>query len=386
MSSFKGKRLPVISNSAEFEKFALDLWGAQLPGSKSTLNGRNGQTQNGVDVVVRSGDRLIGLQCKAVGKLDQIALEAEVDRAKWFTPSISELVIVTTAPHDAKLVSYTEALTKQHKQSNFFSVSYHGWDDLLRILEDHQWVAQKHFAEFYNTTGRVKPLPPTLSLPLDRELNILLSDDELALFCSEASWELKNDPSARIAVDHVDEQRAIAMVAEIETGDTLNTEARKARSELREYLARLSPKLRRAEVAARLLLTDDVLRSPWLIGGCWPETAATMRRLMPQVITVAISQTGRMPLKIGRPNHPKLVGYIDINVEDKPAFEEQCKTYDPLYFLGGVHDLGSALGLKYALPAGIAALVAYSAMHGVTIEELQRDNTSNIYFWQLYAA
>jgi hypothetical protein len=387
MSSFKGKRLPAISDATMFEKFALDLWGAQHPGSKSTLYGRNGQGQNGVDVVVRSGDRLIGLQCKAVGKLDQITVEAEVDRAKRFTPSISDLVVVTTAPHDAKLVSYAETLTKQHKQSNLFSVSYHGWDDLLRILEDHQWVAHKHFPEFFSTTDKgTAPLPPALRLPLDRELNILLSDEELALFCSEASWELKSDPSAVFAVDHVDEQRAIAMVAEIEAGEVLDAEARKARSGLREYLARLSPKMRKAEVAARLLLTDEVLRSPWLIGGCWPETAATMRRLMPQVIAGAISHPDRLPLKIGVPAHPNLVGYIDIDVEDRPAFEDQCKTYNPHYFIGGVHDLGSALGLKYALPAGIAALVVYSAVHGVPVEELQRDNTSSIYLWGLYAA
>ena len=370
-----------------FEKFALDLWGAQHPGSNSTLYGRNGQGQNGVDVVVRSGDRLIGLQCKAVGKLDQITIQTEVNRAKRFTPSISDLVVVTTAPHDAKLVSYAETLTRQHKQTNLFSVSYHGWDDLLRILEDHQSVALKYFPEFFSTTDKgTASLTRALRLPLDRELNIMLSDEELALFCSEASWELKNDPSAVFAIDHVDEQRAITMVAEIEAVEVLSAEARTARSELREYLAHLAPKTRRAEVAARLLLTDDALRSPWLVGGCWPETAATMRRLMPQVIAGATAHPDRLPLKIGLPAHPKLVGYIDIDVEDRPAFEDQCKTYNPRYFIGGVHDLGSALGLKYALPAGIAALVAYSAFHGVPVEELQRDNTSSIYFWGLYAA
>ncbi len=370
-----------------FEKFALDLWGAQHPGSKSTLYGRNGQGQNGVDVVVRSGDRLIGLQCKAVEKLDQITIEAEVVRAKKFTPSISDLVLVTTAPHDAKLVSYAETLTRQHKQSNLFSVSYHGWDDLLRILEDHQWVAHKHFPEFFSTTDNgTAPLPPALRLPLDRELNIMLSDEELALFCSEASWELKNDPNTVFAVDYVEEQRAIAMVAEIEAMEVLDAEARKGRSWLREYLAHHSPKIRRAEVAARLLLTDEVLRSPWLIGGRWPETAATMRRLMPQVIAGAISLPDCVLLKIKSPAHPNLVGYINIDVEDRPAFEDLFKTYNPLTFSGGVHDLGSALGLKYALPAGIAALLGYSAVQGVPVEELQRDNTSNIYFWGLYAA
>jgi len=387
MSSFKGKRLPAIMDSTMFEKFALDLWGAQHPDSKSTLYGRNGQGQNGVDVVVRTGDRLICLQCKAVGTLDQKTIEAEVERAKNFTPDISDLVVVTTAPHDAKLVSCAETLTRQHKQSNLFSVSYHGWDDLLRILEDYQWVARKHFPEFYCTAQRAPAAPlPVLRIPIDRDLNILLTDEELALFCSEVSWELKNNPDALLAVDHVDERHAISMIAEIESVETLDTEARKTRSAFREYLAYLSPKIRRAEIAARLLLTDDVLRAPWLLGGCWPETAVVMRRLMPEVIAGSISHPDRLPLKIGVPAHPKMVGYIDIEVEDKSAFKDQCKSYDPYYFIGGVIDLGAALGLKYALPAGIAALVRYSTAHGVTVEQLQSDNTNNIYFWGLYAA
>lgn len=387
MTSYKGKRLPAISDSTMFEKFSLDLWGAQHPDSQSTLYGRNGQAQNGVDGVVRTGDRLIALQCKAVEKLDQKTVETEVNRAKNFQPEISELVIVTTAPHDAKLVSYAETITRQHKQLNLFSVSYHGWDDLLRILEDHQWVARKHFPEFYNSTeeGAEAPLS-AFRLPVDRELNILLTDEELALFCSEASWELKNNPAALLAVDHVDEQFAISKIAEFEAVEVMDAGARQSRSAFREYLDHISPKIRRAEIAARLLLTDDVLRSPWLLGGCWPQTASTMRRLMPEIIAGATSHPGRLPLKIGVPAHPKLVGYIDIEAEDKEAFKDQCKSYDPYYFIGGVPDLGTDLGLKYALPAGISALVRYSTVHGVSIEDLQRDNTNNIYFWGLYAA
>lgn len=370
-----------------FEKFALDLWGAQHPDAKTTLYGRNGQEQNGVDVIVRTGNRLIALQCKAVGKLDQKTIDAEVSRAKSFLPEISDLVIVTTAPHDAKLVSYAETLTRQHKQLNLFSVSYHGWDDLLRILEDHQRVARKHFPEFYISTEKgAEPPRSALRLPVDRELNILLTDEELVLYCSEASWELRNNPAALLAIDHADEQHAISMIAEIEAVEVLDAAARQSRSAFREYLAWLSPKIRRAEVAARLLLTDDVLRAPWLLGGCWPQTAATMRRLIPEVIAGAKSHPDRLPLKIGVPAHPKLVGYIDIEAEDKEAFKDQCKSYDPFYFSAGVPDLGTDLGLKYALPAGIAALVRYSTAHGVSIEDLQSDNTNSIYFWGLYAA
>lgn len=385
MSSFNGKQLPQISDDKIFEKFALDLWASQYPGTNPTLYGRKGQAQFGVDVVLRSGNRLIGVQCKAVNKLDNNTIDAEVNRAKKFEPALTDLVVVTTAPHDAKLVSYAQTLTQRHKKSNLFDVSYHGWDDLLRILEDHQWVVQKYFSQFFRPSDeQAAPLHPTFCLPLDSNLNIMLSDEELAIFCSEASWGLKNDPSAIFAVNQADEQSTIAMIAKIEAAGALDIEARKKRSELKDVLAYLSRKMRRAEVAAKLLLTDEMVRSPWLIGGCWPETAATMRRLMPQIIKGSAQVPDGLALKIRVEAHPKLVGYIDMDADDRFTFEAHCNAFNPYYFVGGVSDLGADLGLKYALPAGIVALVSYSTGHNVPIETLQSDGTSSIYFWKLY--
>lgn len=385
MSSFKGKRLPEISDDKLFEKFALDLWASQHPGSKPTLYGRNGQSQSGVDVLVRINDRLIGVQCKAVKKLNEKTIDAEVERAKEFEPALTELIVVTTASHDAQLVSHAETLTRDHKQADLFAVSYHGWEDVLRILEDHQWVVRKHFPEFFGPPDApVTPQPPTFRLPLDSDYNIMLSDEELTFFCSEASWGLKNDPTTVFAIDQLDEQRTIAMITEIESEPVLSAEARKKRSDLREYLAYISRKMRKGEVAAKLLLTDAVVRSPWLVGGCWPDTAATMRRLMPQIIEGSKRHPDGLTLKIRIETHPKLIGYIDMDAEDRRAFEAHCPAFNPHYFIGGVPDLGSNLGLKYALPAGITALVGYSTGHDVPIEMLQRDGTNGIYSWGLY--
>lgn len=385
MSSFKGKNLPKISDDKQFEKFALDLWASQHPASNQTLYGRNGQVQFGVDVVVRSGDRIIGLQCKAVEKLNDKVIDEEVCRAKEFTPALTDLVVVTTAPHDAKLVSYAERLTLDHKTEKLFAVSYHGWDDLMRILEDHQHVVCKYFPEFFiSSDEKIVPQPSIFRLPLDSNSNIMFSDDDLAIFCSEASWGLKNDPSAIFAVDQPDEQRTVTMIEEIEAAGVLDSEAKKRRSDLRELLTYYSTKVRKAEIAAKLLLTDEILRSPWLIGGSWPATAATIRRLIPQIIKGPQEVPGSLTLKIRFAAHPNLIGYIDMNAEDRSVFEAHCTTFNPDYFVGGVPDLGGQLGLKYALPAGIIALVGYSTGHDVPMETLQRDGTNSIYSWGLY--
>src|SRR5690606_18087783 len=159
-----------------------DLWEARHGKGSATLFGRNGQAQHGVDVLVRAGDRLIGVQCKAVAKLDIAALDEEVRLARGCLPALTHFVLVTTAPHDAALVSRVAASTDDHRGENRFEVAYLGWDERWRLLEEHVDIARKHFPEF--TVPHATAL--SLALKVDEDLNIPMRDRELALFCSEA--------------------------------------------------------------------------------------------------------------------------------------------------------------------------------------------------------
>ncbi len=387
MSSYKGKTLPEFSDDKQFEIFGLDLWGSRHTDGSATLYGRKGQAQHGVDVVIRDKDRVIGVQCKAVKQCDAKIIDTEVERAKNFTPALNELVVITTAPHDAKLVSHAQKITEQHKATGQFEVFYHGWDDLLRMLVDHQWVVHKHYPEFFmSLEQRALPKPTIFRLPLDNDLNITLSDQELSLFCSEASWGLKNDPNAILQIDRLEERRTTAMIAAIEATGTLNPKDRTQRSELRKVLEVYQPKVRRAEIAAKLLLVDKVVRSPWFSHDCWPETADTIRRLIPLAINGPRVVSGGLTVKIRVESHPKIVGYIDMDETDKAKFLERCPDFTPSYYDGGVCDLGPQLGLKYALPAGLTALVRYSTAHGVSLDKIMDDGAHSIYSWGLYPA
>ncbi|KWS80243.1 hypothetical protein [Pseudomonas amygdali] len=386
MSDYHGKRLPPFSDDKEFEKFSLDLWVAQNPRCKATLNGRNGQTQNGVDVVIRIRGQVIGIQCKAVASLTQGAFDEEVRRAEGYRPKLNELIIVTCAPHNAALVSHAESLTLQHQQTGVFSVSYHGWQDLLRILEDYPAVSKKHFSNFYLEAGAAAQMPVVFRLPVDDELNIPMSDEELALFCSDASWALKQGGGVALAVEQSGEQRLLEMIAAIEAASELDISARTSRANLRDILAAGAPKLRKLEAAVRLLLTDDVLRSPWLLGGSWAETADTLRRLVPLVIKGSQSKPNGLTLKIRHEARSALLGYIDLEEADAKTFMARCPMFTPTLFFGAVVDLGPELQLKYALPAGLSAIVNYSAAHGVPISALQQDGTVSIFCWGLYPA
>lgn len=148
MSSFKGLRLPPISDDRRFEKFISDLWGLRYGVRSQTLYGRSGQAQHGVDVLLRAGDQLIGIQCKAVGSLTSTDLDREVKRALGFTPPLTQFVMTTTSPHDARLVSHAAQVTGEHLVIGQSEVSYFGWDDLMRMLEDFPRLIPKYFPDF----------------------------------------------------------------------------------------------------------------------------------------------------------------------------------------------------------------------------------------------
>lgn len=380
MASFNGKRLPPISDGRKFEIFTLDLWERLYGKGSATLFGRSGQAQDGVDVLVRAGDRLIGVQCKAVAKLDVEVLEEEVGRARGFVPSLTHFVLVTTAPHDTALVSRAAALTKDHLAQGGFEVAYFGWDELLRLLEDHADVARKHFPEFTVPTTTA----PTFTIAVDNDLKIPMTDSELALFCSEAAWHLREQDGTVFRVEQEYETQLLTRLQDPEIVEALDEPRRWKRAQLREELAPVARRIRQLETAMRILLTDPNVRSPWLIGGCWDDTARVMRRLVPQVVGRSASKPAGLSLKASPTGLLDMIGHIDLDAKERQRFTERCEHFTSNYYLGNMADLDDELALSHGIPAAIAGLVRYAYNHDVPIETLQAEGRSSIYGWMLY--
>jgi len=80
------------------------------------MNGRQGQSQHGVDVYGRRGGdgAWVGVQCKR--RLDKPVtargLREELEKAKRFQPPIAEFVLATTAPRDAAIQEEARRLTE----------------------------------------------------------------------------------------------------------------------------------------------------------------------------------------------------------------------------------------------------------------------------------
>jgi hypothetical protein len=108
------------------------LWRAIWKDPDTQKNGRQGQSQHGVDIFGRpdQGALWAGVQCKGKDNYDDKTLteeevRAEVEKAKSFNPSLSSFTIATSGKRDAKIQEFGRSITDQHLAAGFFPL--HIW-------------------------------------------------------------------------------------------------------------------------------------------------------------------------------------------------------------------------------------------------------------------
>src|SRR3990172_8485362 len=161
MPTFFNSQIPPLSNWQDFETLCCDLWREIWKDPNTQKNGRQGQPQHGVDIVGRpdQGSRLAGVQCKGKDNYDDRSLtkkevKAEVEKGKSFEPELSQFIIATTVPKDAKIEELARIITEEHRKSGLFSVHIWGWDDIKVRLEEFPELIEKHYPQFgFNTRG-----------------------------------------------------------------------------------------------------------------------------------------------------------------------------------------------------------------------------------------
>ena len=144
MSQYSSTSIPKPKNWQDFESHICILFQYILNDPNTVAHGRRGQAQQGVDVYGRRELRdgyWVGVQCKQKGDSQELTrdeLEKEVAEAKKFRPPLSELIVVTTAPDDAKIQQIARDITQQHKAEGLFSVDVWGWGTLEREITKYQ--------------------------------------------------------------------------------------------------------------------------------------------------------------------------------------------------------------------------------------------------------
>ncbi|MCX5822581.1 MAG: hypothetical protein NTY86_03520 [Deltaproteobacteria bacterium] len=139
MVDFSSVSIPKPKNWQDFERCCRDLFECILGDPNTTLNGRPGQRQNGVDIYGRRGGvgiHYVGIQCKGKdsnygAKVTEKELREEVKKSRNFIPPLSEFILVTTAPDDVKIQEVARQITfENYTSGSLLEVQVWGWGNL----------------------------------------------------------------------------------------------------------------------------------------------------------------------------------------------------------------------------------------------------------------
>lgn len=140
----------------DFEFLAWQLWKSIWADQNAQLHGRRGQPQCGVDIFGRPfhSPSLEGVQCKGKDRLtkkqiDTKELQAEISKAKEFTPKIHAFVMATTAPRDAAIQAEANRLSDLEDAP--FRVAVWSWDDIVGELNFRDHLIPLLYPQFQST-------------------------------------------------------------------------------------------------------------------------------------------------------------------------------------------------------------------------------------------
>src|SRR3972149_6158774 len=152
MPTFFSSEIPPPSNWQDFETLCCDLWREIWKDPNTQKNGRQGQPQNGVDIFGRpdQGNHWAGIQCKGKDNYSDKSLtegevRREVEKAKSFTPKLSQFIVATTGLKDGRLQELARSITEKQLRNDLFSIHIWAWEDIKNRLESFPEVTAKHY-------------------------------------------------------------------------------------------------------------------------------------------------------------------------------------------------------------------------------------------------
>ena len=149
MPTVQSMDLPKPSNWQEFESIVRDAQSQRWRSTDLQKNGRQGQSQNGVDIYgVDEIGRPVGIQCKRYkGALTLKVVTDEIDNAERFSGKLTTLYIATTAEHDATLQQQVRTLSDKRVAQGKFAVTTLFWDEIVSGLILNPAVFRAHYPQ-----------------------------------------------------------------------------------------------------------------------------------------------------------------------------------------------------------------------------------------------
>ncbi len=96
-------------------------------------------------------DGYYGIQCKGKDEytnaaLDEKGIDAEIEKAKQFTPALKKLYFATTANKDATIEAYTRSRNLENMAAGSFGIALYCWEDIVDLIDEnkatHDWYVE----------------------------------------------------------------------------------------------------------------------------------------------------------------------------------------------------------------------------------------------------
>jgi hypothetical protein len=137
----------------QFEELTEIVARTRFPSRNAMRYGRSGQRQNGVDILVRSGGKAYGIQCKRLkegsdklgGGLSETIIRTEAAKAEKFPIKLDEFIIATTLPDSAQTTHTAFGIGTEYLARDLFDVSVWGWDTFVGIINTHHQLKRWYY-------------------------------------------------------------------------------------------------------------------------------------------------------------------------------------------------------------------------------------------------
>lgn len=123
-------------NWQDFERISARLCEKIYKTTNIHRYGRQGQPQNGVDIMIESEEGIVGIQCKHVEKITYSEIDGEIEKAENFFPPLKSFKFYTTLKRDTKIQSYIAKKSQEYRAKNLFDIDILSWDDIGEKLQE----------------------------------------------------------------------------------------------------------------------------------------------------------------------------------------------------------------------------------------------------------
>jgi hypothetical protein len=183
--------LPILSDSADFERLVRDLCAKEWSDDNTEMFGRSGQKQFGVDIYGQPfgiDGKCRGAQCKlrtkqgASDRLSRKEIEYEVKEARNFPHPLDILIIVTSYSRDTNTQILIDEISKREIDAGYFAVKIWFWEDVQERLSSYTELCIKYYPNFFISLSNLPEVHQLIGIPI--QIKILGIDNETESFAN----------------------------------------------------------------------------------------------------------------------------------------------------------------------------------------------------------